>query len=199
MGQKELSKYSIADYLELEYQSDTKSEFDNGVIKAMTGGTLNHGIIGGNMITSLNNLTREKDCISINSEVKIHIEQANSFVYPDAMVICGEIQTYENDQHSVINPKLIIEVLSKSTESYDRGDKFHKYCSLESFCEYILIDQYKPVIDTLYRADTKYWKMLTTIGLDQSIYIHSLDCHIKMEDIYRNTQNLNNPQFTINY
>lgn len=199
MGQEKLSRYSVSDYLELEHQSDTKSEFDNGVIRAMTGGTLNHGIIGNNINTELNRLTKEKECVSINGDVKIYIDQANSFVYPDGMVICGEIQTSENDQHSVINPKLIIEVLSKSTESYDRGDKFHKYCSLASFCEYILIDQYKPVVDTLYRADTKYWKMLTTIGMDQSIYIHSLDCHIKMEDIYRNTQNLNNPPFLLNF
>ncbi|MEM1320304.1 MAG: Uma2 family endonuclease [Bacteroidota bacterium] len=201
MGQEQLHKHSIAEYLQLEYQSDAKNEFDNGVIKAMTGGTLNHGIIGNNINTELNNILSQKnsDCISINNDVKIYIDKANSFVYPDGMIICGEIQTSESDQHAVINPKLVIEVLSKSTESYDRGGKFHKYCSLESFCEYLLIDQYKPVVDTLYRADNKYWKMVTTIGIDKSIYINSLDCSITMERIYRNTQNLASPPFTTNH
>ena len=97
----------------------------------------------------------------------------------------------------VINPILIVEVLSKSTESYDRGDKFHKYCSLPSFREYVLIDQYKPVIDILYREDASYWKMITTIGLDKSIYLNTIDAHIALADIYRNTQNLAVPQFKL--
>ena len=128
---------------------------------AMSGGTINHGIIGNNINTELNNSIKAQgsDCLTINGDVRIFIESTDSFVYPDGMVICGPIETSEKDQNSVANPVLIIEVLSKSTESYDRGDKFHKYCSLPSFKEYVLIDQYKPVIDVLYRADSTYWKM----------------------------------------
>ncbi|MDZ4703221.1 MAG: Uma2 family endonuclease [Saprospiraceae bacterium] len=129
--------------------------------------------------------------------VRIYIERADFVVYPDGMVICGDIQTAEPDRNAVINPVLIIEVLSKSTESYDRGDKFHKYCSLPSFKEYVLIDQNKPVVDVLYKKTAAYWKMVITIGLDKSIYLNSLDCSIQLSDIYRNTQNLATPQFKL--
>lgn len=113
------------------------------------------------------------------------------------MVICGDIQTAEPDRNAVINPVLIIEVLSKSTESYDRGDKFHKYCSLTSFKEYVLIDQNKPVVDVLYKETAAYWKLVTTIGLEKSIYLNTLDCNIELSDIYRNAQNLGVPQFKL--
>lgn len=199
MAEKQIDTYSILAYLELEYQSDTRNEYENGRIYAMSGGTINHGIIGNNINTGLNNSLRSKelDCVAINGDVRIWIEQAESFVYPDGMVVCGAIESYEKDKHSIINPILVVEVLSKSTESYDRGDKFHKYCSLASFKEYVLIDQNKPVIDVLYKEASSYWKMVTTIGLEKSIYLNTLDCEIKLSDIYRKTQGLHTPQFKL--
>ena len=201
MAEKKIGSYSILEYLELEYQSDIKNEYDNGRIVAMSGGTLNHGIIGNNINAALNTGLRNKglDCLAINGDVRIWIENAESFVYPDAMVICGEIETYEKDKNSVINPVLIVEVLSKSTESNDRGDKFHKYCSLPSFKEYVLIDQNKPVIDVLYKEDSSYWKMVTTIGLDRSVYLSTIDYSIMLSDIYRNARGLTSPQFKIDF
>jgi len=201
MYEKSLDNYSIQEYLELDSQSNKKNEYNSGLIIALVEQTLNHGIIGNNINSEINGLLKEKDlkCTSINGDVRVYIEKANSYVYQDGMVICGKIETSEEDENSVINPVLIIEVLSKSTESYDRGNKFHKYCSLKSFCEYVLIDQYKPVIDTLYRADKTYWKMVTTIGLDKSIYLHSIQAHIKMSDIYRNVGKLDNPQFSLDF
>lgn len=194
-----MNLYSVVEYLEFEETSDLKNEYEAGRIMAMSGGTLNHGIIGNNINTELNNSLRKKgiNCITINGDVRIWIEKADSFVYPDAMVICGKIETYENDNNSVINPILIVEVLSKSTESYDRGDKFHKYCSLPSFKEYVLIDQKKPVIDVLYKEDSSYWKMTTTIGIDKSITLNSINGEIELSDIYQNTQGLNSPQFKL--
>lgn len=199
MAEKKLDTFTIEEYLALEDTSDIKNEYEQGAITAMSGGTLNHGIIGNNINTLLSNAVQGKgmDCVTINGDVRIFIERAGSFVYPDGIMICGGIQTSDQDEHSVTNPILIIEVLSKSTESYDRGDKFHKYCSLPSFKEYILIDQYKPVVDILYKEDSSYWKMTTTIGMDKSIYLTTLDHHIPISDIYRNTQNLAAPQFRL--
>ena len=197
MGEQKLDIHTIDEYLMLEAQSDIKSEYAHGVITAMSGGTLNHGIISNNINTALSNFIRANPagCVPINGDVKIFIEPAASFVYPDGMVICGPIKTAADDKNSVVNPLLVVEVLSKSTESYDRGDKFHKYCSLPSFREYVLIDQYKPVIDVLYREDASYWKMTTTIGLDKSIYLNTLGGEIPLSDIYRNAQDLAPPQF----
>jgi Uma2 family endonuclease len=199
MGEEKLDIHTTAEYLALEAQSEIKNEYERGQITAMSGGTLNHGIISNNINTALSNFIRanRSGCVPINGDVRIFIEQADSFVYPDGMVICGAIETANDDRHSVVNPLLVVEVLSKSTESYDRGDKFHKYCSLPSFREYILIDQYKPVIDILYKEEASYWKMTTTIGLDKSIYLNTLDCPIKMSDIYRDTQDLAPPQFRL--
>ena len=201
MGEKNLERYSVADYLNFDTQSKIKNEYDNGLIVAMSGGTLNHGIIGNNINSEINNelKSNKHNCISINGDVKIFIKKAKSFVYPDGMIVCGKIETDPTDSHAIINPKLVIEVLSKSTESYDRGDKFHKYCSLDSFCEYILVDQYKPLVDSLFRSEKGVWKMTTTIGLDKSIYLNSINCFLKMEDIYRNTIDLNQPQFRLDF
>ena len=201
MPERKTNTHSIDDYLKLEAQSSIKSEYEHGRIIAMSGDTLNHGIIGNNINTALNLGLRngEKSCIPINGDVRIWIEQANSFVYPDAMVICGKPETYKKDANSILNPVLVVKVLSKSTESYDRGDKFHKYCSLPSFKEYVLIDQNKPVIDTLYKEDRNYWKMTTTIGLENAIYLHTINLSIALSDIYRNTQKLGNPQFKLDF
>jgi Uma2 family endonuclease len=187
----------IEKYLMAEESAEMKSEYERGRVKAMSGGTINHGIITGNVNSEINKWTRSKgkDCISINGDVRIFIDQANSFVYPDGMLICGKIQTSKQDPHSIINPVLIVEVLSKSTESYDRGDKFHKYCSLPSFREYVLIDQYKPVVDVLYKEEASYWKMTTTIGLENSIFLQTLEHSISMKEIYRSTEGLKKVEF----
>ncbi|MEL7120992.1 MAG: Uma2 family endonuclease [Bacteroidota bacterium] len=199
MGQKESVVFTIERYLYLEASAEHRNEYERGKIYAMSGGTINHGIIGSNINSALNNgiSDADLDCTSINGDVRIFIEESQSFVYPDATVVCGAIETAEVDKHSIINPMLVVEVLSKSTERYDRGDKFHKYCSLPSFKEYVLIDQYKAVIDVLYRESDKYWKMSTCIGLDKSIYLHTLDFEIPLRTIYRNVKDLKDPNFKL--
>ena len=153
MEKQPTRQFTIEEYLLREEAAEYKSEYAGGKVQAMSGGSIDHSIIGSNINAALNNAisSQELDCIAFNSEIRIFIEEANSFVYPDAMVTCEKIKTYSEDQHSVINPMLIVEVLSDSTERYDRGDKFHKYCSLPAFREYVLIDQHKPVVDVLYR------------------------------------------------
>ncbi|WP_020537401.1 Uma2 family endonuclease [Lewinella cohaerens] len=194
---KKINEYTIQEYLEIEENALEKSEFFNGRIVGMSSGTIDHGIIGSNANIALGNAIDKKKlaCIPINSEVRVYVDASNSFVYPDGMIVCGEVEISEVDPHAVTNPILIVEVLSKSTERYDRGDKFHKYCSLPSFQEYVLIDSKKPVVDILYREDQSSWKMVTTIGLDKEIYIHTLDTHISMETIYRNTLQLGPAEF----
>ena len=193
--------YTIEEYFKFEDQTQEKYEFHNGKVVAMAGGSLPHGIIGSNTLIAVNDALRttNKKCITLNSDVKIYIETTNHFVYSDGMVICGEIETHEKEKNGVINPILIIEVLSDSTSGYDRGEKFHKYCSLPSFKEYVLIDQSQPVIDTLYRGEEKYWRMVTTIGLDKSIRLHSIECEISMVSIYQNVSGLKPPQITLDF
>ncbi|MEM9821706.1 MAG: Uma2 family endonuclease, partial [Bacteroidota bacterium] len=190
-----------AEYLELEKVSERKHEYQAGKIYAMTGGTLNHSLIGGNIVTALNNAlsANDKTCLVANSDAKIFVEKANAFVYPDASVICEPPEYHGINRQAITNPILIVEVLSKTTGHYDRGEKFRKYCALPSFKEYVLIDQDQPVVDTLYRADAKTWHMVTTIGLEKSIELHSIACTLSMEVIYRNIRDLQEPQFRLDF
>lgn len=196
--------YSIQEYLSVEKEAIERCEYYDGFIRGMSGATINHGVLCNNIGTILNvgNQKKEKNCTAIGSEVKVRIEKTNSFVYPDAMLICGDIETSEQDQNietseqdqnAVVNPILIVEVLSNSTERHDRSDKFRMYCSLPSFREYVLIDQYKAIVDVLYKADPTYWKMTSAIGLDQSFYLHTLDLEVQMTTLYRGVQQLGPP------
>ena len=195
MAEQQTEYYSIEDYLALEAQAEERHEYEAGRIHAMSGGSIHHSLIGTNITNSLYNKLEGSSCLVLNGDARLWIDHAHSFVYPDAMVICGKIQAAEEDPNAVVNPVLIVEVLSKSTVGYDRGDKFHKYCSLPSFQEYVLIDQDKPVVDVLFREEPGYWKMTTAIGLDKSISLASLGFDIPLSAIYRNVQDLGEPIF----
>lgn len=183
---KKLNHLSVQDYVTIERETNTKYEYHNGVIHAMAGGTLNHGLICGNMFGELRNMLRENNnaCKVINSQIKLYAKNQNSFFYPDVMVICDGIILSDEEPNAVTNPVLIIEVLSKHTAAYDRGEKFYKYRSLSSFKEYVLIEQNKPYVDRLYRDSPSYWNMATYIGLDKEVELLSLDISIPMSAIY---------------
>ncbi len=164
---------SVKEYIEVEDHTGIKHEYLDGFVRAMSGGSLNHSRITVNLTTFLSNIieNKEKFCSVFNSDAKVYVEKANSFVYPDLTVVCGDIETGKHEE-SIANPILIVEVLSKSTVGYDRGEKFRKYRSLPSFKEYVLIDQDQPIVDTMYRHDVSYWRMSSTVGLDKSVREH---------------------------
>ncbi|MGB0930234.1 MAG: Uma2 family endonuclease [Chitinophagales bacterium] len=180
-------KISFLEYLELEEKSEVKYEYHDGFVWAMAGGTLNHGTISGNAFSALSSVLRKKDgnnCKPANSEVKIYIEAYNRGVYPDAMVICGEPEFHLNRKDIVVNPSLIIEVLSPSTAAFDRGDKFRFYKSLSSFKEYILITQDQPLVEGFYREEKNLWRISHATEMEESIPIYSLGAEISLKDIY---------------
>jgi Uma2 family endonuclease len=185
MEAKKLYKLSVADYLKVEQATDTRYEYHDGTIFAMAGGTVEHGLISGNTHGEIRAALKAKgkNCIAINSDVKLHIASSNKFLYPDVMVVCGEMERSDKEQNALTNPLLIIEVLSTSTESYDRGDKFFAYRQIPSLREYILIDQYKPQVD-VYRRKTDLWRISRIEGLDSQLVISSLGIEISLRDIY---------------
>lgn len=191
MGEAALaSNYSIEEYLQLEAESDIRHEYHNGEIFAMAGGTRNHGKLGGNIITRLTLIEENRPCTSFNGDVKIRIDSSNKFVYPEASVVCGQVKGSQHDPESITNPILIVEVLSDSTEAYDRGEKFRLYRSLPSFQEYILIDQKRPIVSIYRKKDDKIWEMEEVVGLDQVVSLRSLDAEIKMSDLYQKVEGL---------
>ncbi len=193
MGQEAVHKLSIREYLEMELATEVKHEFHDGEIFAMAGGSKNHGIIGTNILTELNLLGRKKGCTTFNGDVKIRIDAANRFVYPEASMICGDVISSEVDNDAIENPLLIAEVLSDSTEAYDRGAKFRLYQQLPSFKEYILIDQYRPIVTVFFLKGDNIWEMREITDAKELVPLQSLDAVISMKDIYNSVQELESP------
>lgn len=181
---------TVTDYLAAEEQSVVKQEYHNGVLVGMAGGSIDHNRIAGNMYFELRSRT-EGRCTVLNSDQKIHLDAVNHFVYPDVSVVYGDLQT---QNQSLINPVLVVEVLSEGTSAYDRGAKFRKYRTLSAFQEYLLIDQDQPIVDVLFRESDHYWRMQTIIGLDKSVPVHSLGIHLPMQAIYSGLKGLMEPQ-----
>ncbi len=180
--------YTKEEYFTLEESAVEKYEFDNGEIYAMSGGSFNHGLISSNINRKLSELLDNKDCVAIGSDVKVEIALAHSFVYPDAMVICGKTQFAEGRNDLVKNPVLVVEVLSSSTESYDRGKKFKKYQTLPSFREDVLISQTEPLVETFLRQAENHWLYTVTEGLDEVVWLESVGSSITLKDIYHKVE-----------
>jgi Uma2 family endonuclease len=185
MDAKKLNNISITEYLEIERSTKTRHEYHDGTIVALAGGSVEHGLISGNTFGEIKIGLRNKknNCRVLNSEIKLFIQSTNKYVYPDVMAICGDIEKTDREIEAVVNPIVIIEVLSKSTESYDRGDKFFFYRQIESLQEYILIDQYQPQVD-IYKRQSDLWEIKRIEGLDQQFEIPSLGIVIDMKNIY---------------
>ena len=187
MQAEKLDKISIEEYIAIEKANDTKYEYHDGSIYAMAGGTLNHALICGNIFGEIRTSLRAKGkkCTTINSEAKLRIEVKNSYVYPDAMVVCGDIETSDRKPDAVTNPTVIIEVLSKSTAAYDRGDKFYLYRQIESLREYILVEQEKAEIE-VYTKKGDLWQITRYTGMDTKLFLSSIDVTINLSEIYEN-------------
>ncbi len=188
MKAQKIPKLSVEEYIKHERESDVKYEYHDGEIYALAGGTINHGMLCGNVFGELRTKLKEikSDCKPFTSEIKVSIEKRNSYVYPDAMVICGPLETSKNEVNSVTNPILIVEVLSKSTAEYDRGDKFHLYRQSSSFKEYVLIEQNRYVVDVHFKSENSdLWQITRYEGLDQIVSLQSIGVEISMKDLYQ--------------
>jgi len=191
MKAHKLPRFSVEEYVQQEIDSNTKYEYHDGKIYALVGRTINHGLICGNVYSELRNelKTKGSNCLPFTSEVKLYIEKTNSYVYPDSMVICGEIESAKNEKNAVVNPELIIEVLSDSTAEYDRGDKFFLYGQIPGFREYVLIEQKRYVVDVHFKSnESDLWKITRYEGLDKIVKLQSIGVAIKMEDLYYRTE-----------
>lgn len=185
---------TVEEYHKQEETATHKSEFINGKLNPIPGGSSNHADIIGNIYMTLRLTLKSlgKKFRVFNSELKIYLEAFNQNVYPDTFVITEKPQ-YVDNKFSVSNPTLIVEVLSDSTGRYDRGQKFLKYKSLPTFIEYVLIEQDMPMVDVITKKDDN-WIIKTYVGLEDTVILESIGCEISMEDIYENVEDLENPQ-----
>jgi len=152
-------KITIEEYLEMESTSLEKHEYYKGEIFAMSGALVPHNRIAKNFLTILAFKLRGKTCEPFGSDQRIHIEANTLFTYPDISIICGELLTLNNDNWNVLNPSVIIEVLSKSTKNYDRGEKFKLYRDIPTLKEYILVDSESIHIEVFRLNENNHWEL----------------------------------------
>lgn len=172
-------------YLALERRAQVRSEYYAGEIFAMTGGSPRHSMICFNLNGEMREAIREKECFGFESNMKLEIAEATAFVYPDLMVVCGEVDLPEGTSDAITNPVLVIEVLSASTESFDRGKKFEYYRMVPSLREYLLVSQEEPKIESYAKEAENRWIYTTTKGLDQALEIQSLGFLLALREVYR--------------
>ncbi len=179
---------TLDDYIEFEKTSETKHEYRNGKLFEMAGGKLPHNLIGGKIFNLLTNAfdASGKKCTVVNSDQKIYIPSVNRGLFGDVTIYCGKPEFYDDQQFLLTNPLLVVEVLSKSTQSYDQRSKFDLYRSIPSFREYLLVSQKEPLVEARYLQDpaNDLWKSTWATGLESSILLKSIGVELALRDIY---------------
>ncbi|MBP5977508.1 Uma2 family endonuclease [Brasilonema sp. CT11] len=177
-------RYTLDEYRALEEKMEGRSEYRDGEIVPMPGGTLKHSRISGNIFAFLKFLLRDTQFEPINSDLRLWIPEHRRGVYPDVMIFEGEPQLNGDRLDEVLNPILIVEVLSPSTADYDRQNKFRIYRSIPSFKEYLLVEQDEPFVER-YSKQTQGWLLSEFNGLERSIFLDSVKMELPMAEIYR--------------
>lgn len=177
-------RVSIEDYLAAERAAESKSEYVDGEVFAMSGASLSHNIIASNLGGQLHGQLQGHPCNSFTSDMKVWLESASTFAYPDASALCGDIEVYGDHNDIITNPSFIAEILSDSTETYDRGNKFKAYAGLPSLREYLLVSQHEMEIETRVRLQDNSWRLDTFTDPDAIIALPSIGCELRLGDLY---------------
>lgn len=173
-----------ADYLALERKAETKSEYLNGHIYAMSGASRNHNRITINLAAMLHSRLKGKPCEPFSSDMRVKVNPTGLYTYPDLVVACGASRFDDQQLDTLLNPTVIIEVLSDSTAAYDRGDKFAHYRTLESLTDYLLVAQDKPRIEHFSRQQNGQWLYSATDGLSATVEIATIGCVLPLAEVY---------------
>jgi Uma2 family endonuclease len=171
-------------YLAMDSESDERHEYIAGEVFAMVGGSEPHGLIIGNLIAALHGPTRRRGCRIYPGEVRIAISAINIYTFPDVSLVCGQPQHEGSRRDIILNPKVVIEVLSPSTERYDRGQKFHFYQHIPTLDTYILVAQELPLIEQYVRQSDREWLYSAAHGLDAKLSLPTIECELALADVY---------------
>ena len=183
-------QYTLAEYRTLEEAAEERHEYHDGAIVAMTGGTLEHSAISGNIYALLKGALRRSCFKPFNSDLRVWVPRYHKGVYPDVSVIEGDVAFTDNRRDEILNPTLIVEVLSTSTEAYDRGDKFICYRSIPTFSEYLLVSQYQPWIDHYTKSENGDWLLRSYGKLTDQLHLATGGAPLEMADIYEDVFSL---------
>ncbi|NUM75021.1 Uma2 family endonuclease [candidate division KSB1 bacterium] len=187
--QPQKSFLTPAEYLEIERKAEYKSEYFNGEMFAMAGAQRLHNLIVSNLIRSVGNQLRARDCNVYPSDMRIKIAKINKYTYPDIAITCGT-ENFEDDHvDTLLNPVVIIEILPTSSEAYDRGRKFQHYQFIESLAEYILITPDAVRVEQFVRQSDRTWLYSEYQNLDDVVKLESVGCELALHEVYVKTPN----------
>lgn len=176
-------KFTADEYLAMEEVAHSKSEYYRGEIFALSGGTWDHSVITSNLNRLLGNSLAGTACRVVNGDLRIHVKSKDLYTYPDVSVVCGRPRFVERRTDTLLNPVVIVEVLSPSTREYDRGAKFALYKGIPSLREYILVDSERVYVESFRLRGTE-WVVASFEGLDRALHFEALDCEIPLQSLY---------------
>jgi Uma2 family endonuclease len=176
------------EYLAIERAAETRSEFYQGEMFAMAGVSLQHSLIASNLNRAIGNAIDGRGCQVHQSELRVKVDQTGLYTYPDIVVFCGKAQLEDNHFDTLLNPTILIEVLSDSTEAYDRGAKFSQYRTVSSLKEYVLVSQKEASCERFVRQPNEDWAFRAIIGLESTLMLDSIQIQIPLALIYRDVE-----------
>lgn len=180
-------RVSVEEYLDLERRSETKSEYLDGEIFAMSGASRRHNLITVNATASLHAQLKGRSCETYGGDMRVRIPATGLYTYPDVSVVCGTPRfddEADEEMDTLLNPTLIVEVLSPSTEGYDRGKKFSHYRTVESLREYVLVSQDEPRVEVFSRQTEGHWVLSEAGGIEETIALPSIGCGLRLAEVY---------------
>jgi Uma2 family endonuclease len=180
--------YTPAEYLALERAADHRSEFYAGEIFAMAGASKEHSLIVGQVVRIIGNQLRGGPCRQYPQDMRVKVDETGLYTYPDVVVACGEHRFEDNAFDTLLNPTLIIEVLSPSTEAYDRGIKFQHYKKLESLQQYVLIAQDRASVEVFTRTESGDWLLKDAQSLTDGVSLGSIGADLPLAEVYENVE-----------
>jgi len=188
MASKAIHRFTEEQYLAIEESSEERHEFFEGEMFAMSGGTAAHARLQTDIVAELASRVDHRSCEAFGPDMRIQIQATGLYTYPDASVICGGTRFADASQTSVLNPTVVVEVLSPSTESYDRGKKFQHYRQIESLRDYVLISQNEVLVEHYTRQADGTWTLRDHARRDDELKLDTIGISIPLTAIYRRVE-----------
>jgi Uma2 family endonuclease len=177
-------RWTDAEYLAFERASDVRHEYVDGIVYDMSGGSVAHAMIGHNLGGALYGLLKGGPCRGFSADLRVHNVETGAYAYPDLTIVCGELRLLDEHRDTLLNPTVVVEVLSPSTEAYDRSRKFAHYRRIPSLRDYILVSQEAPIIEVFSRREGDTWLYTPYEGLDASAEVPSIGCSVPLAEVY---------------
>lgn len=189
LPQQFLPSITAEQYLEIERASEIRHEFLDGLVYAMAGESPDHSRICFNLAAAIGAQLRNKPCEGFSPNMKVRAGLGGLYAYPDLMIVCGGAKFHDEHGDVLLNPIVVFEVLSPSTEKYDRGEKFRRYTThIDSLQDYVLVSQDQQRIEHYHRQPDGSWSPMEISGTDGLLLLSSIECQVPLAEVYRNTQ-----------